>query len=384
MTTNALEQRRRFVQDLATGQWEMSELCRRYGISRPTGYKWRDRVHREGEVGLAERSRAPHAVPHRTPAALEAQILAARRQYGWGARKLREVLSTRGPTEAWPAASTINDLLDRHQLLDKRRARTRWTHPGAPPSAAPRAPNQVWPADYKGQFKTGDGVYCYPLTITDLFSRRLMVCHGCRAITAANTQAVFRALFRAVGLPDAIRTDNGMPFAAPGLHGLSTLNRWWMQLGIQHQRIPPGQPQHNGAHERMHRELKRETTRPAAASLAAQQQRFATFQQRYNVERPHEGIANRRPEALWTPSVRPYPETLPRPEYPAALEVRRVSHPGAIHWRGARLFLSEVLRGEDVALEEVDDGIWNIVYYTTLLGRLDERTGQISGTKTRP
>jgi transposase InsO family protein len=235
--------------------------------------------------------------------------------------------------------------------------------------------------DFKGQFRTGDGYYCYPLTVTDHFSRSLLACHGLRSVATEGTKSVFRTLFRAVGLPDAIRSDNGAPFASTGIHGLSALNVWWMQLGIVHQRISPSSPQENGTHERMHRDLKRETARPAASSLRAQQRRFNAFRVRYNDERPHEGIGDRTPSSLWMPSSRPYPDHITPPAYPAHLEVRRVSSAGTFRLHAQQPFLSQVLRGEDIGLEEVGDGIWNIVYYSTLLGKIDERSRQITGTK---
>ena len=378
METNVLDERLRFVADYASAQWSMSELCERYGVSRPTGYKWVQRYEEGGREGLADRSCAPARCPHRTTDATEALIVGARQQYGWGAKKLLRVLRTRDPKRAWPARSTVNEVLERHGLLRKNRRRPHWAHPGAP-AIHTEQPNQVWPADFKGQFKTGAGDYCYPLTVTDHFSRTLLVCRGLRSVATAETRPVFRTLFRAVGLPDAIRTDNGSPFASTGIHGLSPLNVWWMQLGIVHQRITPASPQENGQHERMHRELKRETTRPAAHSHRAQQRRFDAFRQRYNTERPHEGINDQTPASLWTPSTRAYPETIAPPQYPAHLEVRRISSAGTFRLHAQQPFLSQTLRGEDIGLEEVGDGIWNIVYYRTLLGRIDERDRQITG-----
>jgi putative transposase len=378
MDTNVLEQRSLFVRDFASGHWSMSELCERYGVTRPTGYKWITRHRASGDEGLMNRSRAPHQCPHRTSGDLEALILAARLEYGWGAKKLLQVLRKRHPTRAWPARSTLNAILERHGLLHKNRRRRKWTHPGATPIHTD-APNQVWPADFKGQFKTGDGYYCYPLTVTDHFSRALLVCRGLPSVKTADAKPVFRALFRSVGLPDAIRTDNGTPFASTGIHGLSGLNVWWMQLGIVHQRIPPSSPQENGTHERMHRELKRETTRPAASSLRAQQRRFDAFRRRYNDERPHEGIDHQTPGSLWIPSLRVYPERITAPMYPAHMEVRRVSTAGTFRLHARQPFLSQALRNEHIGLEEVADGIWNIVYYQTLLGKIDERSLLITG-----
>jgi transposase InsO family protein len=380
MVTDVVDQRRRFLEDLLTERWTMSELCTRYGISRPTGYLWLARYRAGGDAGLISRSPVPTSCPHQTSPAIETAIVAARRRYGWGAKKLRAYLQQQSPSVAWPARSTINDLLDRHRLLRKQRRRHVWSHPGRA-GVPSQAPNDVWPADFKGQFKTGDGHYCYPLTVTDHVSRRVLACQGLPAITVAGTRAVFLTLFRAHGVPRAIRTDNGVPFAGVGLQGLSSLNVWWMQLGVVHDRIRPGCPQDNGRHERMHRELKRATLRPPAATRRAQQRRFDVFRQCYNAERPHEGLADRTPDSLWVPSPRPYPEGPRRPDYPRGLEVRRVSCGGTILWRGQLVFLSEVLRGEDVALEEVDDECWNIVYFTTLLARWDGRTRQLTSAR---
>ena len=380
METDAMEQRRRFVHDVTSERWTMTELCARYRISRPTGYLWLARYQASGVAGLEPRSSAPRTCPHQTPSDVEASILAARRRLGWGAKKLRRWLQDHQPLVAWPARSTINDILDRHGMLRKQRRRSDWAHPGGVPLTS-AAPNDVWPADFKGQFRTGDGRYCYPLTVTDHYSRRVLVCRGLLAITVAEAQAVFQRAFRDYGLPRAIRTDNGMPFTGPGLQGLSSLNVRWMQLQIVHQRIRPGCPQANGTQERMHRELKRETARPPAATARAQQRRFDVFQQRYNAERPHEALGDCTPDSLWVPSPRRYPEGRLTPHYPGHVEVRRVSRGGTIQWRGDLIFLSEVLRGEDVALEEVADDCWNLVYYTTLLARWDGRTRQLTSTR---
>ena len=375
METNALNERRRFVRLYRSGLWSMTELCERLAISRPTGYKWVARWQAEGEAGLTARSSAPQA-PAQTDAALVALVVAARAQYRWGATKLLHVLRRQYPSHAWPTGSTINAILDRHGLLRKQRRVRRWPHAGAA-ALETTAPNEVWPADFKGQFKTGDGVSCYPLTVTDHCSRAVLLCRGLPSTHGAAVRSAFETLFRAVGLPDAIRTDNGAPFASTGVHGLTPLNVWWMQLGIVHQRIRPGYPQGNGTHERMHRELKRETAVPAAATARGQQRRFDAFRRRYNEERPHEALGHRCPAAVWQPSSRAYPARVPPPAYPARWEVRRIRASGSLTFRGHDLFVSHALQGLDVGLDEVADGIWNIVFYRTVVGRLDARAGHI-------
>jgi len=376
-TTPVLE-RHHFAHDLASGHWAMTELCDRYGISRTTGYKWRHRYEQEGVRGLLDRSRAPRSSPTATPADVVALILEEHTRYGWGARKIWKRLHTRDPKRAWPARSTIFDILARHDRVRPRRSRTRWQHPGA---AALRttAPNQVWTIDFKGQFRTRNGRYCYPLTVIDHFSRYLLCCHGLPDVRGAGVKPQLRRLFRAHGLPDAIRSDNGAPFASTGIHGLNHLNVWWLQLGITHQRITPGSPQENGAHERLHRTLKAQATKPPAANLNVQQRVFNAFQQTYNTLRPHEALDDATPASQWAPSPRSFPERIAPPEYPGHVEVRRVSNAGTFRLHSGQYFLSQALNGEDVAFEEVQDGLWNIVYYTTLLGRFDERTHRITG-----
>jgi putative transposase len=377
METSVLEQRRRFVRAYETGLWGMSELCERFGITRPTGYKWVERWRAASDAGLADRSCAPQTSPHRTDAAVIERLVEARRQYGWGATKLLTVLRQRHPQLRWPTRSTVNAIFDQRGLLRKQRRRRRAAVADATPLETV-APNQVWPADFKGQFRTRDGVYCYPLTVTDHFSRAVLLCRALPSTKTADAQPALLALFRELGLPDAIRTDNGAPFASTGLHGLAPLNVWWMQLGIVHQRLRPGYPQGNGTHERMHRELKRETAMPPAASARAQQRRFDAFRRRYNEERPHEALGQRTPAMVWQPSTRAYPARIAPPEYPSHAEVRRILSGGIFKFRGRTSFLSHALDGADVALEEVTDGVWNLVYYGTVLGRLDERTGEIT------
>ncbi len=379
METNPKKQRQHFYRDYASGQWSMSELCDRYQISRPTGYKWIDRIETEGLKAVDDRSRAPNRHPNRTPEHVEREILVLREKYGWGATKLREILKRRHPNRRLPARSTVNEILDRHGHLRKNRRRRSWAHPGAV-RLETAGPNEIWPADFKGQFRTGDGKYCFPLTVTDHYSRMLLLCKALHSVRTEGAKPALRALFRKYGLPDAIRTDNGAPFASTGIHGLCERNVWWMKLGIVHQRIRPSSPQENGQHERMHKDMKREATRPPAANLAKQQRQLDRFRQRYNHERPHEALDGDFPAERWKPSTKEYSGRLRQPEYPGHFEVRRVSSCGTFRLRG-QYFLSNALEGEDIGLEEVGDAVWNIVYYNTVLGRIDQQTGKSTGSE---
>lgn len=378
LETDPMLERHHFVQDLESGHWTMTELCVRYGISRVTGYKWRDRFGQSGVGGLHDQSRAPRSCPHRTPDEVVQLILEENGRYGWGARKVLKRLRTRYPDRSWPARSTIFDILERHGRVQPRHRRRRWKHPGAAPVTT-TAPNQIWTVDFKGQFLMRNGIYCYPLTIVDHFSRYLLCCHGLLDVRTEGVKSQFRRLFREHGLPAAIRSDNGSPFASTGIHGLSSLNVWWLQLGITHQRITPGSPQQNGAHERMHKTLKAQATKPAAANLNLQQRVFNSFRHTYNEIRPHEALNDETPASRWAPSARPYPERIKPPEYPGHLEIRRVSNCGTFRLHSGQHFLSQALNGEHIGLEQVQDDIWNIVYYDVLLGRFDQRTKTITG-----
>jgi transposase InsO family protein len=371
-------ERRHFIHDLNSRHWTMSELCLRYGVSRVTGYKWLERYQRGGDGWLVDQSRAPRTSPNETAPDLVRLILEENGRHGWGARKVRKRLLKRYPSKAWPARSTISDILARNGRVRSRRRRTRWKHPGAAPFTT-TAPNQVWTVDFKGQFRMRDGRYCYPLTVVDHFSRYLLCCHGLLDTCQKPVKDQFRRLFRQHGLPDAIRSDNGAPFASTGIHGLTRLNVWWLQLGITHQRITPGHPQQNAAHERMHRSLKQSLPRPPAANLNLQQRVFNSFRRTYNHIRPHEALGDETPASRWKPSRRLYPERIAPPRYPAHLERRRVSNAGAFRLHSGQKFLSQALNGETIGLEQIDDRIWNILYYDTLLGRFDERSRRITG-----
>jgi putative transposase len=375
-------ERGRFVRDFASGDWTMTDLCEHYGVSRPTGYKWVERYADKGEEGLEDLSRVPLHCPHRTTPATEELVVLLKRTHGWGARKILRQLRSQFEPSVLPCRSTVFDILKRHGLVQSRRRRHRWLHPGAAPLRTD-APNQVWTIDFKGQFRTRDGQYCYPLTVMDHFSRYLLCCYGLPDVKTAGTRATVERLFRECGLPDAIRSDNGVPFASTGIHGLCELNVWWIKLGIVHQRITPSSPQENGAHERMHRTMKAKTTRPPAANRRGQQWKFDDFRREYNVVRPHEALNDETPASLWLPSPRPYPVRILAPEYPGHFEVRRVSNAGHFIINGCHRYLSQALNGEYIGIEPIDDGIWNIIYYATLLGRLDERAGTVTGASYR-
>jgi hypothetical protein len=245
------------------------------------------------------------------------------------------------------------------------------------------APNAVWTTDFKGQFRAGDGAYCYPLTVCDGYSRYLLACRGLRSVETTGARGVFDRLFCAYGLPARIRSDNGVPFATAALGRLSALSAWWIKLGITPELIEPSSPQQNGQHERMHRTLKAEATKPARASLAAQQRRFDAFRAEYNGERPHEALGNDTPADHYAPSPRPYPARLAHPEYPGHFEVRYVSRNGGVRWHNRWVNVSHVLAEEYVGLEEVDDGVWSVYFGPVLLGRFDERDLRIHGAHNR-
>jgi putative transposase len=369
-----MTERLRFLTDVRRHIASFTELCARYAVSRKTGYKWLHRAERDGTATLAEASRRPHRSPSATPAAIVAAVLAARHWHPtWGPRKLLKLLQRRAPRQAWPARSTVADLLRRNGLVEPRRRRRYPGHPGRPLTPM-TAPNGIWTADFKGQFKTGDGIYCYPLTVQDGFSRYLLACRGLSGTTYAESRPVFERLFREYGLPDVLRTDNGVPFATGALGRLSQLSVWWVRLGIVPELIEPGRPQQNGRHERMHRTLKRATARPPAASRGRQQRCFDAFRREYNELRPHEALADATPASIYRPSSRPYPVRLPPLEYPAHFEVRRVSRNGGIRWHKQWVNVSHVLGEQSVGFTEVDDGEWDLYFGPLRLGRFHERT----------
>ncbi len=368
-----MEQRRDFVEKWRLGQEDFAELCRRYGISRQTGYKWVKRYEAEGGSGLEEHSRAPHHSPQAMSAEVAGQVIELRQQHPrWGPRKLRAYFKNQEPDRNWPASSSIGGLLRREGLARSRRLRRR-TPRYSEPLAHAAGPNQVWCADFKGWFLCSNGERCDPLTISDAYSRYLLRCQAVEKSDGAHVRGIFEAAFRECGLPEAIRTDNGPPFAAAAPAGLSRLGMWWLRLGIRHERIEPGCPEQNGRHERMHQTLKQETAMPPAANLRRQQEAFQRFQDEYNQQRPHEALEYRTPASVYRASPRAYPARLPELEYPDGAQMRKVADNGLMYWKCRRLFVSKVLSGEWVGLVPSEQDFFEVYYGPVLLGWFDAK-----------
>lgn len=370
-----MDERLRFIARLLEGE-KMASLCREFGISRVTGYKIYDRYRDCGLDGLNDRSRRPYRQANRLPFQIERCILGIKREHpSWGAPKVRDKLIRQFPMVKPPAVSTVHAVLDRNGLVTRRKRR-RYKAEGTPLHDSPE-PNGLWCADYKGEFRLGNRRYCYPLTITDHCSRYVLACEGVASTKADFAFAVFERVFRQFGLPAAIRTDNGTPFASPhALFGLSKLSVWWLRLGIRIERIRPGNPQQNGRHERMHLTLKTETTKPAAFNLLQQQERFDRFIEVYNNERPHQALKGAYPGEIYTPSPRAYapPED---PDYPFHDRTVRVTRCGRICIGKRKINLSQVFAGQILGLREVEDGIWLVSFLDYDLGFFDSKEDRV-------
>ncbi len=378
--TEPMKERIKFIFEVESGMFRFNESCERYGVSRKTGYKWLKRYGEAGLEGLRERSRAPHHCPHKTPQEVEDEILQLRTRYRhWGPLTLRMRLQRDRPQLQWPAVSTIGEILKRHDLLKVRKHRRKPQGIFSGTGVQTEKPNQVFTADFKGEFRTQDGNYCYPLTIQDHYSRYSLCCQALKSTRGGPVRDRFERVFLDYGLPEAILTDNGVPFAGNGLRRLSRLSVWWIRLGIRPLLIQPGHPEQNGRHERYHRTLKQETAFPPAADERNQQRVFEGFRQTYNHERPHQHLQGKTPAEVYRPSLRPYPRQLPAVEYPGHYEVRRVDIGGFIKLHARKIFLSEVLQRETLGLEEIHDGIWSIYLGEVLVARWNEQEGKIYG-----
>jgi transposase InsO family protein len=375
-----VRERMLFVSGLEQGE-RMTDLCLKFGISRKTGHKIWNRYEGKGLAGLEDESRAPRRIANRTRPEVEQRLVELRRkQPTWGGRKMLDWLREHEGSVAWPAPSTMTDIFRRNGLIDAngRRSQSHRRKPGVAWSTLREAeqPNDVWCIDYKGQFRLGNRQYCYPLTTSDLFSRFLLTVESLDSTDEEQARPVLEEAFRLYGLPLVIRSDNGPPFASTGLLGLTRLSAWWMRLGIVHQRIEPGHPEQNAQHERMHRTLKAETTRPAGGNSLQQQERFDSFRDGYNNDRPHEALGGKTPAKVYQPSPRPYPAKLIEPTYPLHDDTLLVDRSGHIRLPMSRqVFISAALVGQLVGLRERDDGLWLVSFLDHDLGYFDPKQG---------
>ena len=384
--TCVMDQRMSFIVACLNGEESLAALCRHFGISRKTGHKWLQRYRSEGAAGLEDRSRAPHSNARALDGEVVRAVLALRHRYpSWGPRKVKAWLEMQHPEQRWPAASTIGDLFDRAGLTRPRKRRRRVPAQTAP-LAACRAPNDVWCADFKGWFLTGDGTHVEPFTLSDGYSRFLIRCQAVARNDEAHVWPLLEAAFRDYGLPRVLRSDNGPPFASRAAGGLSRFAVKLIKAGVLPERIEPGKPQQNGRHERLHLTLKQDTAAPPANSLAEQIDRFERFREIYNRERPHEALGQVPPARLYRPSPRGFEDQLRSPDYPDEAQVRRVRRAGTIKWKGEEIFISQALTGEPVGLFSIADDVWLVKYGPIVLGTMKGRQGfiRVGGRASRP
>lgn len=372
-----MDQKVKLIADYLEGSWSKVELSRYYGISRKTVDKWIRRYEEQGAEGLKDRLRRPHSSPQQTPLWMQQQIIETKLAHqSFGPKKVMDWLRREKPGHAWPADSTAGEILKRAGLVKVRKKRAR-VQPDSQPFRACQSANAVWSMDFKGHFALGNGQRCHPLTISDNYSRYLLQCRGLSKTRTADVQPWIEWTFREYGMPLAIRSDNGPPFASMALGGISQLSKWWIRLGIKPERIEPGKPQQNGRHERMHGSLKRAVVSPPRYSLGAQQRAFDAYLQEFNEQRSHEGLDRKRPADVYQVSSRGYPNRLPSVDYDQEYEVRQVRHNGEIKWQGKLLYLSQVLVGDKVGLKQIDDDHWEIYYCSQLLGIVSARENKI-------
>ena len=371
--TCPMEQRVEMIGDWLKNESSITELSKVYGVSRVTIYKWLNRFRREGPAGFSERSRAPCQHPNAVPSEMVQILVSTRLSHPrWGPKKIRSLLNEQYPEEEWPALSTISTIFKREGLVKSRRIRHTVGAYTQPFLECDR-PNKVWSADFKGQFRTKDGKLCYPLTITDNFSRFILLCRGLERPTHDQVKPWFEVTFRKYGLPEAIRTDNGSPFASVGLGGLSRLSAWFIKLSIKPERIEKAHPEQNGRHERMHRTLKEATAIPPQANLTEQQKAFNQFVEEYNFERPHEALKMKKPGEVYETSKKVYNSKTPPMRYSPEFAVRSVRDSGEFRWNGKRVYISQALSGERIGLVQLKDEYrWEIRYGFNILGILDD------------
>ena len=359
--------------------YTVSELAEQFGVSRPSVYLRIERSKADEGSGLEDRTSAPKSCPHRTEASIAARLIEAKHKHpNWGPQKLIQLLRRDEPELAWPAPSTAGRILEAEGLVRKRRRVRRQTIAYTGPLHANES-GEMMTADHKGEFRLGNRQYCYPITINEPVSRFVYAIDGARSTSFEEARPSFERVFVEHGIPSFMGSDRGGPFCCTrALAGLSRLTVWWIKLGITPVRTRPASPWENGIHERMHKTLKAETTRPPAANMNGQQKKFDRFREEFNNVRPHESLDGQAPSTLLRPCKRPYPPRMPAVEYPGHYEVRRVRPSGEIKWQGRRVFVSETLAGEPLGLEQIDDGVWAICFASVELGRYDERTKCIS------
>lgn len=362
-----------FISLALDGQITMTELCSIFCISRKTGYKWLWRYLQEGPKGLENKSTAPKHIPHKTRQDVTDFIVSCRKKHpSWGAKKITQKANQIAHHLTLPSEATINNIIKREGLTNTKRKRRKPGHPG-PPSANAEKPNDIWTTDFKGEFKTKSGQYCYPLTILDEYSRFLVECQGLPSPSFPGSFRVFKRAFKTYGLPHTIKSDNGAPFATTALGRLSKLSVWWIKLGINPVLTQPARPYQNGVHERMHKTLKNESTIPPSSDLKAQQRRFNRWKNEYNFDRPHETLEGKYPSQVYKPSLKEYPSKIPTVEYPRHFEVRLISANKCLSWKQRAIPVSSLLIHEYIGLEEIMDGIWAVYFSWKRLGFLDEK-----------
>jgi transposase InsO family protein len=368
-----MDERTKFIGRLLSGE-KMAPLCREFGISRVTGYKIWNRYQEFGAPAIFNQSRAPHKHPNQVPFEIESLIVRLKREKPhWGAPKIRELISKRQPSVKLPAVSTVHEILDRHDLV-KKRVRKNSYRATASYLSSPKEANDLWCVDFKGEFKLGNKIYCYPLTISDFATRFLITCEALTSTQEAPAIRTFEEAFKEYGLPQGIRSDHGIPFASGNsAWGLTKLSVWWIRLGIKLERIEPGNPQQNGRHERMHRTLKQEATKPPAGNFLQQQEKFYKFIHEYNFERPHQALEMKCPGDLYQKSQAPY-KGLPDITYPGYDKTLLITHCGRICMNNLKIHISKALANQPVGLKLVDNGIWEVSFKDYDLGYFDEQS----------